>query len=443
MKNRYRGNFTAAVIAVLALGVLDVSADDKRMGGNQDAVKAAVHAQGQSARELIGQDVVDRAGNKLGEINDIVVNTKSGKAVFATIGTGGVLGIGERVRAVPFSKLSQRADKELQLDVDGSRWTSAPQLKREEISVLNDQRGGEIFNYYEVKWNKDMAGPNTLAYATHLSGKDLMNSGQEVGDVEDVIVNLNNQRASLLIDPNDNFTRTNEKFVVSLNKVSGFGEGRDELMTQLSPDDFIRATPADRDYWDNKQENHVYRWSAYVYPFQAPMADNESTKRDNEKRDNRNSESIHSEAAAMARLSGAKNSNVTGTIQFIPVSEGVRVVAYVRNLSEGEHGFHIHEKGDLSADDLSSAGDHFNPGGHAHGGPKSDKRHAGDLGNLSANSDGIAKLDYVDRTLKLDGNHSIIGKSVIVHESRDDLKSQPSGGSGARIAGGVIERVKR
>ncbi len=273
MKNRNTGKIAAALlVATMAVAAPYAGAADKPSNQNQQAVKAAVNAQGKSARAFIGQDVVDRSGNRLGELNDIVVNTKTGKAVLATIGSGGVLGVGERVRAVPFSKLSQRADNELQLDVDNAKWSSAPQLNREELSALNDQRGREIFNHYGAEWKKDMAGGNALAFATHLSGKDLMNGSEEVGDVEDVIVNMNNQRASLLIDPNDNFTGSNEKFVVSLNKVSGFGQGREELMTQLSRNDFERATPADRGYWDTAPDTYVYRWSAWVYPYAAPVA---------------------------------------------------------------------------------------------------------------------------------------------------------------------------
>ena len=148
-------------------------------------------------------------------------------------------------------------------------------------------------------------------------------------------------------------------------------------------------------------------------------------------------------AVAVAHLTPARQSNVTGTVQFIPVRDGVRVVAHMMNLTRGDHGFHIHETGDLSADDLSSAGGHYNRSAQSHGGPKSEKRHTGDLGNLSANSQGVATLDYVDPVLKLDGEHSIIGRAVIVHQGRDDLKSQPSGDSGIRISGGVIERIKR
>ena len=148
-------------------------------------------------------------------------------------------------------------------------------------------------------------------------------------------------------------------------------------------------------------------------------------------------------AAAVAHLKPAANSKVTGTVQFIPTDKGVRVVAHVVNLTPGDHGFHVHEKGDLSAPDFTSAGPHFNPTGDPHAGPHDERRHMGDLGNLEANSDGVAKLDYVDHHLKLEGEHSIMGRSVIVHAGKDDLKSQPSGDSGARVAGGKIEAVKK
>jgi Cu-Zn family superoxide dismutase len=147
-------------------------------------------------------------------------------------------------------------------------------------------------------------------------------------------------------------------------------------------------------------------------------------------------------ATAVAHLKPAKDSKVEGTVQFIPTDKGVRVVARVSNLTPGLHGFHVHEKGDLSAPDLSSAGGHFNPEKHQHAAREATQRHLGDLGNIDANSSGVAEVDYVDTQLKLDGADSIIGRSVIVHQKADDLKSQPSGDAGGRIAGGIIEAVK-
>ena len=132
--------------------------------------------------------------------------------------------------------------------------------------------------------------------------------------------------------------------------------------------------------------------------------------------------------------------NVAGKVTFTPAGNGVRVRAEVTGLSpNAKHGFHIHEKGDLSAPDLASAGAHFNPSGHKHGGPGVHDRHDGDLGNLQADASGKAVLDQTVEGITLDdAKTGVIGKSVIVHEKEDDLKTDPSGNSGARIAGGVI-----
>ena len=119
----------------------------------------------------------------------------------------------------------------------------------------------------------------------------------------------------------------------------------------------------------------------------------------------------------------------------------VQVVADVENLKPGKHGFHIHEKGDCSAPDASSAGAHFNPTHQHHGGSDSVERHAGDFGNITVDASGKGHLDWKGK-LKFSGAESIIGKSVIVHEKEDDLKTDPSGNSGARIACGVIKAAK-
>jgi Cu-Zn family superoxide dismutase len=142
--------------------------------------------------------------------------------------------------------------------------------------------------------------------------------------------------------------------------------------------------------------------------------------------------------SAIAVLVPGGGSSVSGTVKFTSESGGVRVQADVRGLTPGAHGFHVHEKGDLSKADLTSAGGHFNPGGHSHGAPSAPQRHLGDLGNLEAGADGHATADFVDPLLQLAGADSIIGRAVIVHEKADDLKSQPTGNAGGRVAGGVI-----
>ena len=141
---------------------------------------------------------------------------------------------------------------------------------------------------------------------------------------------------------------------------------------------------------------------------------------------------------ALAVLSPTMGNSVSGTVTFIRAQTGVRIVADVSGLTPGLHGFHIHDFGDCSAPDASSAGDHFNPTRTQHGAPDTMFRHAGDLGNLLANASGRAHYDRVDTTILLDGPNSIVGRAVIVHEKADDLRSQPTGNAGGRVACGVI-----
>jgi Cu-Zn family superoxide dismutase len=137
--------------------------------------------------------------------------------------------------------------------------------------------------------------------------------------------------------------------------------------------------------------------------------------------------------------------NVTGTVTFTQLPDGkVKVVADITGLPPNStHGFHIHEKGDLSAADLSSAGGHYNPEGHPHAGPTHWPRHAGDFGNITADANGKAHLELTVDNISLGGaKNDVIGKAVIVHANADDLTSQPSGNAGGRVAGGIIEMKK-
>jgi Cu-Zn family superoxide dismutase len=120
----------------------------------------------------------------------------------------------------------------------------------------------------------------------------------------------------------------------------------------------------------------------------------------------------------------------------------VRIAGLVKGLKPGtEQGFHIHEKGDCSAPDASSAGDHFNPTSQPHGNPKaSGPKHVGDMVNLRADSQGIAKVDlFIEGAALQSGTpNDVAGKAIVVHQKPDDYTSQPAGDSGDRVACGVI-----
>jgi superoxide dismutase, Cu-Zn family len=145
---------------------------------------------------------------------------------------------------------------------------------------------------------------------------------------------------------------------------------------------------------------------------------------------------------AICVLQPTKGNNVTGTVTFTKTDNGIKVVADLQGLGKGKHGFHIHEYGDCSSADASSAGGHFNPANKAHGGPTDIYRHAGDMGNITADDSGKAHLEYTDPQLTFEGEYSIIGRAVVIHKNEDDLKSQPAGNAGARVACGVIGIAK-
>ncbi|MBU1364741.1 MAG: superoxide dismutase family protein [Gammaproteobacteria bacterium] len=143
-------------------------------------------------------------------------------------------------------------------------------------------------------------------------------------------------------------------------------------------------------------------------------------------------------ASARAELLARSGSAVAGTVSFSETDGRLRVVANVTGLTPGEHGFHVHEVGDCSAPDGTSAKGHFNPGGNAHGHFASGDHHGGDLPSLLANAQGVARYIAELRGLSLRGPTGVIGRSVVIHADADDYTSQPAGNSGRRVACGVI-----
>jgi Cu-Zn family superoxide dismutase len=148
-------------------------------------------------------------------------------------------------------------------------------------------------------------------------------------------------------------------------------------------------------------------------------------------------------ATATAKIAGADGNPASGELTFTAMpTGGVHVTGTITGLAaDSEHGFHVHETGDCSAPAGGSAGKHFNPAAQPHGGPDAAARHLGDLPNLHADASGNAVVDVHlgDVGVGTRDDRDLVGRAVIVHESRDDYATQPSGASGTPIACGVIE----
>ncbi len=134
-------------------------------------------------------------------------------------------------------------------------------------------------------------------------------------------------------------------------------------------------------------------------------------------------------------------STVKGTVTFTKTSSGIHIHGEISGLTPGEHGFHVHEFGVWNEDGMASGG-HFNPTKTPHASHSSEKRHVGDMGNIKADESGNAVVNLDDDQMTFEGPTSILGRGLVVHAKADDLKTQPSGDAGGRLAVAIIGVAK-
>lgn len=151
------------------------------------------------------------------------------------------------------------------------------------------------------------------------------------------------------------------------------------------------------------------------------------------------------ETPLQVELKASSDSNVAGSVTLQQRGDYLNIAGQIHGLTPGAHGFHLHENADCSAADASSAGGHFAPADNEHGAPTEPAatRHAGDLGNIVADENGVASVDVVVAGVELNkGERGVIGRALVVHSGEDDLVSQPAGDAGKRVACGEINAAK-
>ncbi len=276
----------AALIALL-VGVLPVISAP--MGGRPGDETAKERTQQErqelhkrSANELTGMNVKSRSsGDSLGRVKDFVIDANSGQVVYAIIGSGGVLGIGETLHPVPVSALNYEAtpgDERLTLDIDSARWAQAPRFKKDRLSSLqSDDEGKATFEFYGQTWQPSglsLSIPGSarksgevasrqerhLVMSNNLIGKNIRSGDQKVGEIEDVLIQLQSRTAAVLLDPDKSFTGTNQKYIVPFNKFTL--SGVDTINATLSRDDFASAQATRGDSWATQPASG----GIYIYP---------------------------------------------------------------------------------------------------------------------------------------------------------------------------------
>jgi Cu-Zn family superoxide dismutase len=151
---------------------------------------------------------------------------------------------------------------------------------------------------------------------------------------------------------------------------------------------------------------------------------------------------VEAPKSAMSEIHSDKLDAVKGTIKIEDMPDKYKITTDISGLKpQSKFGFHIHQNGVCEGPDYKTAGNHFNPHHMPHGKPGKETKHTGDLGNLVTDANGESK--QVIEVLKKEGDQfdQFINKSVLIHAKVDDLKTQPSGNSGDRIACGLIKPI--
>lgn len=295
----------ALTAAALALCVGNLHAEDsmmdrsdkKQAATSKDAPRSVTSAEnydrGQSAKDLRGRDVIGSDGEKLGSIKDFAVDTHSGQIVFAIVGSGGVLGIGEKQRAVPYSALSaptankNGGARDFNIGIDKAKWELAPLFADAGFTSFTDEeQNRQLFSYYGQDWaslDRDRrVGPRQdhamddaakqsrqLMLISKVTGRDVMQEGRKVGQIQDVVIHEGSRSASLLLDTNRDFAGVDQRFLMPFGQVAISPDESQPLTTALAAADFARAAPMSRDAWD-APSGRPYVWTGYGYPTGAP-----------------------------------------------------------------------------------------------------------------------------------------------------------------------------
>lgn len=322
MKTKRFSNLTAAMTAIafafVAAPLASAQSDTitiKAGGADKVAETRASQPMGQQAGPVFGTRAENVIGmqvlaanaaddQEIGEVQDLLIDTQSGKIVYAVVQSGGLLGIGAEHRAVPFSSLNLAQGDSTRgysaervgvgnyftLALSADKWNDAPEMDDDFFETEYELRD-QSFRYYgaSTDYLDGSSGEGRLARATDLMDIEIANGDDDVGEIEDVIINVQRRTASLLVEPEGGPDLTGSDVVIGFNKVNfARGEDLEPATTSLTNADFQNARRWERDMasaeldgspylWDSAAIGAVgpYGYGAYGMYGYTPVADND------------------------------------------------------------------------------------------------------------------------------------------------------------------------
>ena len=322
--------FTLAAFTLVPVGLMGAERDATRSNLRPDAHANANLGQGRvqlapnegdienrSAQKFEGQKVRGVDGEDLGNVKDILIEPRSGKVVFAVVSTGGLLGIGETLRLVPFGAMQRTADaKGFTMSVTQDQWKEMPVVDRGDydkgdfsVSAANQRqvrqqqsagyvvstprgtetrsapiytdgstqadsvvtrrdRDGRSTDRVDSSTNVQSGGLEGVVRASTLRGTDIQAGDREVGEIESIVLDWQTGAAFAVLDLDSDFTGTNRKFMVPVSQLTLRGENQDVMVSTLTRADFqpfadregdARLTPTGRTENERENERSVRR----------------------------------------------------------------------------------------------------------------------------------------------------------------------------------------
>jgi hyperosmotically inducible periplasmic protein len=285
-----------ALLSICICSALAQNSSSQQPGvSNRTSQTASDLGEGRTAKDLIGKNVENKNGDKIGSVKDLVVDTRSGRVDFVIISSGGVAGIGSHQKAVPASAISTATTKKdtLALDVTQDAWKAAPDFDKNQLASLGDRaQRQQIYQYYKQsppasaqipanvlpptgrdsgQYNPGQPG-NRLQLASDLIGKSVVNrQGQDVGKVSDLLVDISNPKATLaIIKPGSLITDKDKQagkqlFAIPVNSLNAGGDNN-KVVSDVTADQFQQAQPFDAGSWAvagaAAGTPHVFRYQA-------------------------------------------------------------------------------------------------------------------------------------------------------------------------------------